>query len=94
MLAERVPTAASFFSRTSVEFERYRGEGADRKGFGLRARVQPSSQCVRVCSCGKFLSANSTGQAVVVEENPDPQVPEGVRRRTYTAKYKRDILTE
>ena len=25
---------------------------------------------------------------------PDPQVPERARRRTYTAKYKRDILAE
>jgi len=27
-------------------------------------------------------------------EVPDPQVPERARRRTYTAKYKRDILAE
>lgn len=35
-----------------------------------------------------------TGQAVSVENVPDPQVPEKARRRTYTAKYKRDILAE
>ena len=29
-----------------------------------------------------------------MEDVPDPQVPERARRRTYTAKYKRDILTE
>ena len=27
-------------------------------------------------------------------EVPDPQVPEKAKRRTYTAKYKRDILAE
>ena len=37
---------------------------------------------------------SSTGQAVGMEDVPDPQVPERARRRTYTAKYKRDILTE
>ena len=35
-----------------------------------------------------------TGQAVTMTEVPDPQVPERARRRTYTAKYKRDILAE
>jgi len=35
-----------------------------------------------------------TGQAVGMEDVPDPQVPERAKRRTYTAKYKRDILTE
>jgi transposase-like protein len=29
-----------------------------------------------------------------MEDVPDPQVPERAQRRTYTAKYKRDILTE
>jgi hypothetical protein len=28
-----------------------------------------------------------------MEDVPDPQVPERARRRTYMAKYKRDILT-
>ncbi|TFD75186.1 hypothetical protein [Cryobacterium psychrophilum] len=37
---------------------------------------------------------SSIGQAVGMEDVPDPQVPERARRRTYTAKYKRDILTE
>ena len=37
---------------------------------------------------------SSTGQAVGMEDVPDPQVPERARRRTYTAKYKRDILAE
>jgi transposase len=36
----------------------------------------------------------ATGQAVGMEDVPDPQVPERARRRTYTAKYKRDILSE
>ncbi|WP_158252615.1 hypothetical protein [Cryobacterium sp. Y57] len=47
------------------------------------------------------MAASSTGQAVVMEDVPDsrfpipdPQVPERARRRAYTAKYKRDILTE
>ncbi len=31
------------------------------------------------------------GQAVPMGEVPDPQVPEKAKRRTYTAKYKRDI---
>ena len=34
------------------------------------------------------------GDAVRVEEVPDPQVPERARRRTYTAKYKAQILAE
>jgi len=34
------------------------------------------------------------GQAVGMDEVPDPQVPERAFRRTYTAKYKRDILAE
>jgi len=29
-----------------------------------------------------------------VDNVPDPEVPERVRRRTYTAKYKRDVLAE
>lgn len=33
-------------------------------------------------------------QAGPVDEVPDPQVPERARRRTYTAKYKRDVLAE
>ncbi len=37
---------------------------------------------------------SSTGQAVGMDDVPDPQVPERARRRTYMAKYKRDILTE
>ena len=37
---------------------------------------------------------SSTGQAVVMEDVPDPQVPERAGWRTYTAKYKRGILTE
>lgn len=34
------------------------------------------------------------GQAGPVNEVPDPEVPERARRRTYTAKYKRDVLAE
>jgi len=34
------------------------------------------------------------GQAVPMGEVPDPQVPEKAKRRTYPAKYKRDILAE
>ena len=37
---------------------------------------------------------SSTGQARGMEDVPDPQVPERAKRRTYTAKYKRDILAE
>jgi len=33
-------------------------------------------------------------QAAPVSDVPDPEVPERARRRTYTAKYKRDILAE
>lgn len=33
-------------------------------------------------------------QAGVVSDVPDPEVPERARRRTYSAKYKRDILAE
>jgi hypothetical protein len=29
-----------------------------------------------------------------VDDVPDPQVPERARRRTYTARYKRDVLAE
>jgi transposase len=32
--------------------------------------------------------------AVGVEEVPDPQVPERARRRTYTSKYKLEVLAE
>ncbi len=35
-----------------------------------------------------------SGQAGSVQDIPDPQVPERARRRTYTAKYKRDVLAE
>ena len=38
--------------------------------------------------------SSSTGQARGMEDVPDPQVPERAKRRTYTAKYKRDILAE
>ena len=34
------------------------------------------------------------GDAVGVEEVPDPQVPERARRRSYSAKYKAAILAE
>ncbi len=34
------------------------------------------------------------GQAGRMDEVPDPQVPERARRRTYTARYKRDVLAE
>jgi len=33
-------------------------------------------------------------QAGPVEDVPDPEVAERARRRTYTAKYKRDVLAE
>jgi len=36
----------------------------------------------------------SSRQAGRMNEVPDPQVPERARRRTYTAKYKRDVLAE
>ncbi len=38
--------------------------------------------------------APASGQAGSVEDAPDPQVPERARRRTYPAKYKRDVLAE
>lgn len=34
------------------------------------------------------------GDGVRMEEVPDPQVPERAKRRTYTAKYKAEILAE
>jgi transposase len=34
------------------------------------------------------------GDAVRMEEVPDPQVPERAKRRSYTAKYKAEILAE
>ena len=40
------------------------------------------------------MPAPGLGDAVGVEEVPDPQVPERARRRTYTAKYKAQILAE
>lgn len=39
-------------------------------------------------------SAAPVGQAVRVEQEPDPQVPERATRRTYSAKYKARILAE
>ena len=33
-------------------------------------------------------------QSGAVSDVPDPEVPERARRRTYTAKYKRDVLAE
>ncbi|MBA3369252.1 MAG: hypothetical protein H0T99_11395 [Geodermatophilaceae bacterium] len=33
-------------------------------------------------------------QAGLMDEVPDPQVPQRARRRTYTARYKRDVLAE
>ena len=33
-------------------------------------------------------------QAGPMDEVPDPQVPQRARRRTYTARYKRDVLAE
>lgn len=35
-----------------------------------------------------------SGQAVTMEDVPDPQVPERARRRRYRAKYKSEILAE
>jgi transposase len=35
-----------------------------------------------------------SGDAVKVEEVPDPQVPERAKRRSYTARYKAEILAE
>ena len=40
------------------------------------------------------MPAPLSGDAVRVEEVPDPQVPERATRRTYTAKYKAAILAE
>jgi len=37
------------------------------------------------------LDARQSGR---VSDVPDPEVPERARRRTYTAKYKRDVLAE
>ena len=37
---------------------------------------------------------SSLGDAVRVEEVPDPQVPERAKRRQYSAKYKAEILAE
>lgn len=34
------------------------------------------------------------GQSVTMDEIPDPQVPEKAQRRTYTAKYKAEVLAE
>ena len=36
----------------------------------------------------------AAGQSVTMEDIPDPQVPERARRRTYTAKYKAEVLAE
>jgi transposase len=38
--------------------------------------------------------APAVGQAGSMEDVPDPQVPEKARRRTYTAKYKAEVLAE
>lgn len=38
--------------------------------------------------------AEASRQAGPVEDIPDPEVAERARRRTYTAKYKRDVLAE
>ena len=39
-------------------------------------------------------TATRLGDAVKVEEVPDPQVPERAKRRSYTARYKAEILAE
>lgn len=39
-------------------------------------------------------SAGPAGHAVRVEDVPDPQVDERASRRTYTARYKLDVLAE
>jgi transposase len=39
-------------------------------------------------------SVTPLGDAVRVEEVPDPQVPERAKRRSYSAKYKASILAE
>lgn len=36
----------------------------------------------------------ATVQSVSMDDVPDPQVPQRAKRRTYTAKYKRDVLAE
>lgn len=36
----------------------------------------------------------AAGQSVTMKDVPDPQVPEKARRRTYTAKYKAEVLAE
>jgi len=36
----------------------------------------------------------SARQSGLVSDVPDPEVPERARRRTYTARYKRDVLAE
>ena len=36
----------------------------------------------------------AAGQSVTMEEIPDPQVPEKAQRRTYTARYKAEVLAE
>lgn len=40
------------------------------------------------------MPGSPVGHAVGVEDVPDPQVPERAKRRTYTAKYKAEILSE
>lgn len=57
---------------------------------------------ISACEGGEevsLMSVITTGgpgeaQAVRVDDVPDPQVPERARRRTYTARYKRDVLAE
>ena len=39
-------------------------------------------------------SVTALGDAVRMEEVPDPQVPERARRRSYSARYKAEILAE
>ena len=36
----------------------------------------------------------AAGQSVSMDDVPDPQVPEKARRRTYTARYKAEVLAE
>ena len=40
------------------------------------------------------MPGSPVGHAVRVEEVPNPQVPERAKRRTYTAKYKAEVLAE
>ncbi|MGH3341990.1 MAG: hypothetical protein ACRDPK_03725 [Carbonactinosporaceae bacterium] len=40
------------------------------------------------------MPVSPVSNAVRVEEVPDPLVPERAKRRTYTAKYKAEILAE